>query len=45
MRHEESGLGQATDFNTGQPATFLFARIPSTGWQFVVVHDEPASAD
>jgi hypothetical protein len=41
MRHEETGRGQATDFNTRRPATFLFTRIPSTGWQFVVVHADP----
>jgi predicted Ser/Thr protein kinase len=45
MGHEESGLGRATDFNTGRSAAFLFARIPSTGWQFVVVHHDPASGE
>lgn len=34
----ETGRGTAIDFSTGRPATFLFTRIPSTGWQFVVVH-------
>jgi len=45
MRQEETGRGQATDFNTGRPATFLFTPIPSTGWQFVVVHADPAPAE
>jgi predicted Ser/Thr protein kinase len=45
MRREETGLGHAKDFNTGKPATFLFARIPATGWQFVVVHEGPASGE
>ena len=43
MRQEDTGRGQATDFNTGRSATFLFTRIPSTGWHFVVVHADPAS--
>jgi predicted Ser/Thr protein kinase len=38
MRQEETGWGRATDFNTGQPAAFCFARIPATGGHFVVVH-------
>jgi predicted Ser/Thr protein kinase len=43
MRHEETGRGQAADFNTGRSATFLFTRIPSTGWHFVVVHADGVS--
>jgi predicted Ser/Thr protein kinase len=38
MRNKDAGRARATDFRTGQPATFYFARIPATGWQFVVVH-------
>jgi hypothetical protein len=45
MQSEDSGRGRATDFNTGRPATFLFTRIPSTGWHFVVVHADPASGE
>jgi hypothetical protein len=42
---EESGSGQATDFTTGQRADFFFARVPSTGWAFVVVAPaEPAGS-
>ncbi len=37
MLNKESDRGMATDFSTGRRATFLFTRIPSTGWQFVVV--------
>ncbi len=43
MRQEETGSGQATDFNTGRSATFLFARIPATGWSFVVVNADRVS--
>jgi serine/threonine protein kinase len=44
METEDSGRGSATDFDTGRPATFIFARVPSTRWQFVVVDTgaEPA---
>ena len=44
MRQEDTGRIHASDFSTGQPAVFCFARIPATGWQFVVVYpaaDEP----
>lgn len=37
MQTEDSGDGTATDFETGRPATFIFTRIPSTRWQFVVM--------
>ena len=43
MRQEETGRGEATDFNTGRHATFLFSRIPSTGWYFVVAHADPTA--
>jgi hypothetical protein len=39
MRQDETGRQRATDFYSGRPATFLFTRLPSTGWVFVVVHD------
>jgi hypothetical protein len=45
MRQEEAGHGQATDFNTGRPSTFLFARIPATGWYWVVVHPDPREGE
>jgi hypothetical protein len=45
MRDEEAGRGLATDFNTGRLATFLFTRIPSTGWQFVVVNADASSPE
>jgi hypothetical protein len=44
MRQEDTGRIRATDFSTGQPAVFCFARIPAIGWQLVVVYpaaDEP----
>jgi hypothetical protein len=45
LRLEETGRGLATDFNTGRPASFLFTRIASTGWQFVVVRPTPAQGE
>jgi hypothetical protein len=45
MRQEDTGRERATDFDTGRPATFLFARIPSTGWYFVVVQRDPAEGE
>ena len=45
MRQEDTGRGRATDFSTGRPATFLFTRIPSTGWQFVVVQADSPEGD
>jgi hypothetical protein len=45
MRHEEAGRARATDFTTGRPAEFLFTRIPSTGWHFVVVQPDAAEAE
>jgi class 3 adenylate cyclase len=37
--HGRSGSGNAIDPVTGQPATFLFAPVPSAGWSFVAVVD------
>ena len=45
MRQEDTGRIHATDFSTGQPAVFYFARIPATGWQFVVVYPAPDEPD
>lgn len=36
---EPFGSAQAIDFSTGRPTTYLFARIPTTGW--TVVTAEP----
>jgi hypothetical protein len=43
MRGHDTGSGEALDFTTGKRATFLFARVPSPGWSFVVVipRDDP----
>jgi predicted Ser/Thr protein kinase len=32
-----AGMAQAIDFSTGQPASFLFFRVPSSGWTLVTV--------
>jgi len=32
-----SGTARAIDFSTGEPASFLFCRIPSSGWTLVTV--------
>jgi tRNA A-37 threonylcarbamoyl transferase component Bud32 len=32
-----AGVAQAVDFFTGQPASFLFSRVPSAGWTLVTV--------
>ncbi|HEV3443552.1 MAG TPA: protein kinase, partial [Gemmataceae bacterium] len=45
LRLEETGRGLATDFSTGRPASFLFTRIASTGWQFVVVRATAAPGE
>jgi serine/threonine protein kinase len=37
LTQEENGEVEAIDFTTGQPAVFRFARVPTTGWTFVVV--------
>jgi hypothetical protein len=34
----------AIDPATGQPATFLFARVPSADWTFVAVIDDASQA-
>jgi tRNA A-37 threonylcarbamoyl transferase component Bud32 len=31
------GSAQAVDFSTGQPAVFLFSRVPAAGWTLVTV--------
>ena len=36
----EKGRGSAIDPATGRQSTFLFARVPSTGWSFVAVIEE-----
>ena len=41
MRRDATGWESATDFETGRPATFCFARIPATGGHFVIVHPAP----
>jgi serine/threonine protein kinase len=33
---EEHGMAHALDFATGKMATFVFARVPSTGWTVVL---------
>lgn len=37
LTHEMRGSASGVDFSTGQPATFLFARVPSAGWSLVRV--------
>jgi serine/threonine protein kinase len=32
-----AGIARAVDFSTGRPASFLFYRIPSSGWTLVTV--------
>jgi hypothetical protein len=34
------GTARAVDFSTGQPALFLFSRVPAAGWVFVTVIDD-----
>ncbi len=33
--HATAGMARAIDFATGQPASFLFSRVPSSGWTLV----------
>jgi hypothetical protein len=40
LLREERGAATAVDPRTGRPASFLFARVPSTGWAFVAVLGE-----
>ncbi len=40
LLREERGAATVIDPRTGRPATFLFARVPSTGWRFVAVLGE-----
>jgi serine/threonine protein kinase len=35
--HEAKGSSRAVDFATGRPASFVFFRIPSSGWTLVTV--------
>ena len=37
MRQQDAGRARATDFDSGRPAAFFFARIPATGGHFVSV--------
>ena len=37
MHKETNGLARAIDPLSGKEATFLFARVPSAGWTFVIV--------
>jgi serine/threonine protein kinase len=45
MRNEPAGRARATDFASGEPATFYFARIAAIGADFVLVQPEPAEDD
>jgi hypothetical protein len=40
---EQSGVGTATDPDTTKRSTFLFARVPSVEWTFVLVIEEAAA--
>ncbi len=40
MQRQETGYALGTDFDVGRPATFYFARIPSTDGHFVLVQFE-----
>ena len=40
MQRQETGYALGKDFDAGRPATFYFARIPSTGGHFVLVQFE-----
>jgi hypothetical protein len=37
LRRGDTGSLRATDPESGRPATFLFAPVPSAGWSLVVV--------
>jgi Protein kinase domain/Cache domain len=45
MKIENAGRGRATDFASGEPATFYFAKIAATGAYFVLVQPRPAEAE
>ena len=36
FRQEEAGVGEARDIVTGQPAVYLFSRVPSTDWTLLI---------
>jgi serine/threonine protein kinase len=42
MLNGETGAGTAIDPATGKRSTFLFAPVPSAGWTFVAVIEQPA---
>jgi hypothetical protein len=42
MKIENAGRAPATDFASGEPATFYFAKIAATGAYFVLVQPRPA---
>jgi hypothetical protein len=45
MREQDAGQARATDFDTGQPATFFFAKIAATGGHFVLVQFGPTDEE
>ncbi len=45
MRQQDAGWAHATDFDSGRPAAFYYAKIPATGGYFVVVQLDPATDD
>jgi hypothetical protein len=45
MREQEAGQSRATDFDTGQLATFFFAKIGATGGNFVLVQHGPTDEE
>lgn len=45
MREQDAGQARATDFDTGQPATFFFAKIAATGGHFVLVQFGPTDQE
>ncbi len=45
MREQDAGQARATDFDTGQPATFFFAKIAATGGHFVLVQLGPTDEE
>jgi hypothetical protein len=45
MREQDSGQARATDFDTGRPATFFFAKIAATGGYFVLMQLGPTDEE
>jgi hypothetical protein len=45
MREQDAGQARATDFDTGQLATFFFAKIAATGGHFVLVQLGPTDEE